>query len=147
MTDTRHIPILSLIPHREPFVFVDTLVGYSETEVRTEFTVRPDTLFVENGVFGEAGLVEHVAQSCAVRIGYICKVIRREPIRLGIIGAIRDFDIRFLPPVGSLLSTTITLVSEVFGMTLVDAEVRCSGGIAATCSMKISLTDTPVPEN
>jgi len=135
------ITIQELIPQRPPFLMVDSLLHFDMEKTVTGFTVQPDNVLVRDGHLSEAGLMENIAQSCAVRIGYINIVILKLPVRIGMIGSVKDMEISFLPPVGSRLETSVTLVSEIFNMTLVEAEVKCEGRVAATCQMKISLTD------
>lgn len=139
--DAGTIDILELIPQRPPFLLVDRLVDFQPEESTTSFEVRPDGIFVRNGFLSEAGLLENIAQSCAARIGYINKFCKNETVKIGIIGAVKDFKLSFLPETGSTLTTKITTISEVFGITLVSAEVFLDGKTAASCQMKISLTD------
>lgn len=141
------IPALQLIPQRAPFVLVDTLVDCEDHTALTRYTVRAGSAFCPNGTLLEAGLVENVAQSCAARIGYLNSFLTHQAVQLGIIGSIRNFDVFFLPPVGSTLETTITVESEVFSMTLINARVECQGRVAATCEMKIALTDIAMELN
>lgn len=139
--DTSKIDILGLIPQRPPFLLVDSLVDFEPERSVTTFVVRPDGILVRDGRLSEAGLLENIAQSCAARIGYINKYLKCETVKLGIIGAVKDFRVNFLPEAGSTLVTTIETISEVFGITLVSAEAACDNGVAASCQMKISLTD------
>jgi predicted hotdog family 3-hydroxylacyl-ACP dehydratase len=139
--DTGKIGILELIPQRPPFLLVDTLVDFEPERSVTSFEVRPDGILVRDGRLSEAGLMENIAQSCAARIGYINKYQKNETVKLGIIGAVKDFKVNFLPEAGSTLMTTIETISEVFGITLVSAVTTCGGEVAASCQMKISLTD------
>jgi len=139
--DTSNIEILELIPQRPPFLLVDSLVDFEPERSVTTFAVRPDGILVRDGRLSEAGLMENIAQSCAARIGYINKYQKNETVKLGIIGAVKDFKVNFLPAAGSTVVTTIETVSEVFGITLVKAAAACDGDVAATCQMKISLTD------
>lgn len=135
------LPVQELLPQRAPMVMVDRLVRIDDTVAATEFTVRGDNLFVRDGRLDEAGLVENVAQTCAARIGYINK-----ELKIGVIGAVRNFDIERLPRVGEMLSTEVRVVSEIFGMTLVEASVEVAGERIAGCEMKISITDMDIEE-
>lgn len=139
--NTSDIDILELIPQRPPFLLIDKLVDFQPEVSTTSFVVPPGGILVQNGFLSEAGLMENIAQSCAARIGYINKFCKDETVKLGIIGAVKDFKLLFLPEAGSTLITRITTISEVFGITLVSAEVLLNGKTAASCQMKISLTD------
>lgn len=135
------IDILELIPQRPPFLLIDRLVDFQPEVSTTSFMVQLDGIFVRNGFLSEAGLMENIAQSCAARIGYINKFCKNETVKLGIIGAVKDFKLNFLPEIGSTLITKITTISEVFGITLVSAEVFLNERMVVSCQMKISLTD------
>lgn len=139
--ELQSIPILDLIPQRPPFVMVDTIKDFNRLCTVTSFTVRPDSLFIENGCLSATGLVENVAQTCAVRMGCI-NHINRESVKLGFIGAVRDMKFLRLPKLGEVLTTSIVVREEIFRMTLVDAEVRVSDELILTAEMKIALSET-----
>jgi hypothetical protein len=50
--------ILSLIPQKPPFVMVDELLFSDDDHTKTGFTVTEGNVFVINGVFTEAGLLQ-----------------------------------------------------------------------------------------
>lgn len=135
------VDIHELLPQREPFVMVGRLKEFDETRTVTETPVGEDNLFVESGVFSPSGLIENVAQTCAARIGYVNKYILRKGIQLGFIGALRHFRVHRLPVVGETLRTEIVTVSEVFGMTLIEAAVRSGEDLLAECEMKIAIQE------
>jgi predicted hotdog family 3-hydroxylacyl-ACP dehydratase len=135
----KDIDIRTLIPQQAFFVMVDQLVHFDNIFTKTEFEVRPDNIFVEEGKFLEAGLIENIAQTCAARMGYINTVILKDEVRLGFIGAMKSLIIYKLPDINSLLETTVEVVNEVFNITLVNATTMCNGEVLVTCEMKISL--------
>ena len=134
----REIDILELLPQRPPFVMVDHLVDYSETQTTCELTIRPDNVFCENGELAAAGLIEHIAQTCAARLGYYNKYILKVGVRLGFIGEVKDLEIVRLPREGELVETTIKVEQEIFDVTLVTAEVRVGTEVIATTRLKIA---------
>ena len=134
----RDIDILELLPQRPPFVMVDHLVDYSETQTTCELTIRKDNVFCENGEFAAAGLIEHIAQTCAARLGYYNKYVLKVGVRLGFIGEVKDLDIVRLPREGETINTTIVVVQEIFDVTLVSAEVRVGTEVIATTRLKIA---------
>lgn len=134
----RDIDILELLPQRPPFVMVDHLVDYSETQTTCELSVRPDNVFCENGELAAAGLIEHIAQTCAARLGYYNKYVLKVGVRLGFIGEVKDLEIVRLPREGETLSTTIVVMQEIFDVTLVNAEVRVGTEVIATTRLKIA---------
>lgn len=134
----REIDILELLPQRPPFVMVDHLVDYSETQTTCELTIRKDNVFCENGELAAAGLIEHIAQTCAARLGYYNKYVLKVGVRLGFIGEVKDLEIVRLPREGETLSTTIVVMQEIFDVTLVNAEVRVGTEVIATTRLKIA---------
>lgn len=134
----RDIDILELLPQRPPFVMVDHLTDYSETQSSCDLTIRKDNVFCENGEFSAAGLIEHIAQTCAARLGYYNKYILKTGVRLGFIGEVKDLDIVRLPREGETLNTTIVVMQEIFDVTLVTAEVRVGEETIATTRLKIA---------
>lgn len=129
---------LDLLPQRPPFILIDHLTYYDERETSTRFTVREEGLFVEHGRLLTSGLVENIAQTCAARLGYY-NLISGLPVKIGVIGAVSNLWTRRMPLIGETLETTIRVKEEVFGMTLVDAEVRVMDERIATAEMKIAI--------
>lgn len=134
----KDIPILELLPQRPPFVMVDCLTDYNEKQSRCQLTIRPDNIFLENGCFASAGLIEHIAQTCAARLGYYNCYILKTGVRLGFIGEVKNLSIVRLPREGETIETTITVIQEIFDVTLVSAEVRVGKEVIATTNLKIA---------
>lgn len=133
--------ILDYIPQREPVVLVDAFWGIDERGcARSGLTIGAQNLFVADGVLDECGIVEHIAQSAALRAGYLSRS-RGERVRLGYIGAVNDLKIHFLPPVGSRLVTLTAVEQTVMNVTLLSARTECDGRPVAACRMKIYLEE------
>ena len=134
----KDINVLELLPQRPPFVMVDHLTDYSETQSSCCLLVRPDNIFLENGCLAPAGLIEHIAQTCAARLGYYNRYILKSGVRLGFIGEVKDFSILRQPREGELIETTVTVIQEIFDVTLVTAEVRVGTEVIVTTRLKIA---------
>ena len=135
------VSIQAIIPQRPPMLMVDQLLSYEDTVSEATLTVRPDNIFL-SGTLQAAGLVEHIAQTCAARIGYYNKYILHRPIVIGYIGAIPRLDIFRQPGVGEELTTRIEVLAEAFGLTLVHATVRTrQGELLVEGEMKIALSE------
>lgn len=132
--------ISQLIPQRDPIVEVDELVSASESEAVTRLTVREDNFFAQSGVLHEPGLIEHMAQSAAAFAGNTT-FLRNEAPHLGFIGEVKRCHISLLPEVGAVLTTTVTLISEIAGVSLVKIATVCDGNPVAECQMKIFLKE------
>ena len=135
--DIPSIPIIELIPQQPPFLFVARLRTYDDKASQSVFTVREGLPLP-----GASLLVEHIAQTCAARIGYYNKYILHRDVLIGYIGAIRHLHIYRQPRVGEELHTTIQELSAAFGLTLVGARVTGKGEeVIAEGEMKIALSE------
>ena len=63
------IEVHDLLPQREPFVMIGSLVHFDMKRTVTKTIIRESNIFVDNGIFSATGMMENVAQTCAVRIG------------------------------------------------------------------------------
>ena len=114
MTDFRSIPIGSILPQQPPFRFVDHLELYSEEVTEVSFTVREDVMLLEDGCLSAAGVLEHMAQASAARVGYVTVYILHKPVSIGFIGQIKHFVLNRLPRRGEELHTKVFLKQEIF---------------------------------
>lgn len=128
--------ILKLIPQRPPIVMVDSFFGIEEDRSYSGLTVTADNIFCEAGKLQETGLIEHIAQSAAARIGYLYTQ-KGEEVPLGFIGSVDKLKVYSLPEIGMKLFTEITVVQEVFDITLIAAQVKAGEELMAECRMKI----------
>jgi predicted hotdog family 3-hydroxylacyl-ACP dehydratase len=128
--------IETLIPQRPPFVMIGKLLNFSETTTTTGFGIKPDNIFVENGVFKEPGLVENIAQTAAARAGYVSQT-ENKPVLVGYIGAVNNLQVFMLPKAGDELITEITIENQIFDVTLISGKITCNGQPVAQCKMKI----------
>lgn len=128
--------ILPLIPQRPPFVMIDTLLVAGENNARTKLTISGDNIFIKGNQLTEPALIENVAQTAAVRIGYICNE-KNEPVPVGFIGAVQNLEIFGLPEVGDEIETEIVIKNQVFDVTLITGSVFCKNNLLAQCEMKI----------
>lgn len=132
------IPVAPYIPQRPPFVLVDNLLSCDEEVVSTDFFISPDHILVENGRFTPAGMIENIAQTCATRIGWLNQ---DKPVRIGVIGAVNNFEYNQLPPAGKTIQTTVTVQSAVFEAIIVHAEIVCEEQPVAQCDMKVFVVE------
>lgn len=130
--------ILQLIPQRPPIVMVDKFFGMEGEQSFSGLTVTAENIFCQDGVLQEAGVIEHIAQSAAARVGYIA-LQQKEPVPLGFIGSVDKMKIHQLPIAGNELRTTITVMQEVGDITLISAETKSEEALIAEGRMKIFL--------
>ena len=130
--------IKNYIPQREPIIMIDSFYGINNEKSFSGLMVKEDNIFVKNGLLSESGIVEHIAQSCAMRVGYHYQQ-QQLPVPTGYIGAIKNMKILSLPEVGQQLFTTVTILQEIFDITLVSVEVQVNQTVVTTGEMKIFL--------
>lgn len=139
MQSPSDIDITTLLPQRPPFVAVGRLVSCGHIDAVSETRVTDMPLFVESGCLTAAGMIENMAQTCAAWMGYNDLVEGVGQPKIGFIGGVSNCIIRRLPSVDDTLTTRITVEQEIFGMTLVSAEIAVSGDTVASASLKIAL--------
>jgi predicted hotdog family 3-hydroxylacyl-ACP dehydratase len=131
-----HDDIQRFIPQRHPIVMVHSLLEASEDHAVTEFNIRPDNAFILGAHFAEPGLVENIAQTAAVHVGYRCAQ-KKVPIPIGYIAAIKDLKILALPRQDSIITTTIRVTNKVLDITVVQGRVEQAGNLLCSCEMRI----------
>ena len=130
------LDILSLIPQKPPFVMVDELLFSDDNITRTKFIIPADNVFVINGEFSEAGLMENMAQTAAAGSGNMARIENR-PVSTGYIGQVKNFEVFDLPKVGDELLSEIKIEVQVFDAGIVSGKVFCEDKLLAQCEMKI----------
>jgi predicted hotdog family 3-hydroxylacyl-ACP dehydratase len=128
--------IIPLIPQKPPFVMVNKLIYMDETSTRSSFLVNEDNVFVKNSLFQEAGLMENIAQTAALRAGYIARA-ENKPAVVGYIGAVSAFEIFDLPKVNDKIITEITVENQIFDITVLSSKVWLNDSLLAKCEMKV----------
>jgi len=92
---------------------------------------------IRNGATkGQALSIENIAQTVAAGAGYMAKQ-NGKPVAVGYIGAVKNLEIFALPKVGDVINTKVTVVNQVFDVTIVNGDVECKGIKLAKCEMKI----------
>ena len=128
--------IIHLIPQKPPFVMVSSLLSMDERSARSSFIITDNNVLVKNNIFGEAGLMENIAQTAALRAGYKALAENR-PVNAGYIVAVRDLEIFGLPNAGDQIETEITIAEQVFNMTTISGKVWLKKQLIASCELKV----------
>ena len=139
--DIMDVDVLQLLPQRPPFIMIDHLTHFDRIFTSTCFTVRPDNVFVEDGILNPCALVENIAQTCAARMGYVNQFINSDKVKLGFIGSVKHLVVARDVKVGETLHTTIEVVREVLQLTLVKATIKIDGEVVVEAEMKIAQSD------
>ena len=136
-----NIIITELIPQRPPFVFVDEVIdfNYETYACKTSLLITENNLLVEDNRLLEAGLLENIAQTCAVQIGFVNKYILKKDIQIGFIGAVKNIKINSFALVGEKLETSINILTEFGDMKIAHCTVSVNNEIIADGELKIAL--------
>ena len=127
-----------LLPQKFPFVMVDKMYDYTETSLVSGFTIQNGAIFLDNIDFLESGIIEHMAQSVALHTGYQF-YLRNEQAPTGYIGSVKDIRIHELPKLHDEIITTLYILQEFAGITLVDIVTKLNDVEIAKGQMKTVL--------
>lgn len=130
--------VKELIPQKAPFVMVDELLLFTQENLRSRFKINATNLFVENNYFVESGIIENMAQTVALHTGYQFFLMNKVP-PTGYLGSIKNVEISRLPKTGESIETSIEIIQEFMGVTLVDVVVFNGDEIIAKSQMKTVL--------
>ncbi|WP_281309504.1 hypothetical protein [Flavobacterium flavigenum] len=125
----------NLIPQKFPFVMIDCMFSYSETGLVSGLKIQDSNIFLEENIFLEAGLIEHMAQSVALHTGYQF-FLKNETAPTGYIGSIKDIQIKKLPQINDSIQSNVTILQEFAGVTLVDIVTFLNNEEIASGQMK-----------
>lgn len=138
--------VVQFIPQREPIVMVHGLLEHGPKASKALFNVEVGNLFVRDGKLLPSGLMEHIAQSAAIRSGYAFAQMPKDqgPAKppVGFIAALKDFEVHALPLVGEALHTVVTELNVIGNMTVIQGEVFSGDVLLASCEMKVFLSET-----
>jgi 3-hydroxyacyl-[acyl-carrier-protein] dehydratase len=135
--------VSDLIPQKPPIEMVDKLWFNDDTTTISGFTIKEDNIFCADGFFTEPGIIENIAQTAALRVGYMVSQMQQsgENVKppIGYIGAIKKLYIHQLPKIGSDLKTEVVIQQVIFDVTLITGKTTLNGESIAECEMKIFL--------
>ncbi len=130
--------LLNLLPQKKPFVMVDRLRFYSDKKIVSGLKVNVENILTKNGHFSAPGLIENMAQTIALHTGYKY-YLEQKMAPTGFIGAIKKAEIFELPKVSAELTTTVEIIHDIMGVTMVEAKVECEGKLIAQSEIKTAL--------
>lgn len=132
--------VLDLIPQKHPITMVDGLIEQSEQSTTSRLILSSTNIFCSHGVFAEAGLIENMAQTAALRVGYFSSLKNEDP-PIGFIGALKRIKIHKLPNDSDTLNTKITVLNNLMNVSIIKGEVFSNGKLMAEGEMNIFLQE------
>ncbi len=128
-----------LLNQRPPILMVDALYNAEGDQAEAGLTIDASNIFVVDGELTEAGVIEHIAQSASAFVSYRANQGNAKAL-LGFIGEVKKLKfVGSLPQVGQTLKTTISITSEVMGITLFTAKSKVGEEVVVECQMKLSV--------
>lgn len=107
------INIHNFLPHREPMLMTDYILELTKEKVITSFEIKEGNIFVDKGVFVEAGLIENSAQTCSSILGQsFFENPETDTQVIGFITNIKKIEIFSLPKVGNTIISKASLISQ-----------------------------------
>jgi len=138
--------IESFIPQRAPFIMIDNLIEVTSTTFETDFEILPDNIFLEEERLREFALIENIAQSSAVGLGFLNMSTHTMQID-GFIGAISKLKVHDLPKVNDKIFTMVTLLHQFDNMYLLKGESFVNNKRLIECEVKLVGRMTHQPGN
>jgi predicted hotdog family 3-hydroxylacyl-ACP dehydratase len=129
------------LPQRPPMVMIGALHTVSDSRIVTSLRITPENIFVQDGRFREAGLIENIAQTAAAGTGYRYRS-RNEIPPPGFIGGIKNLVIHDLPTAGDEIITEVSVLHEILNATVVEGKIYCNDILIAACELRIFLLPT-----
>ncbi len=132
--------ILQFIPQRQPMVMVEKLHKAEGGQTIGSLEISESNIFCKDGFLQEPGLIENIAQTAAVGVGFEYRNEDKD-VPTGYIGAVQKLTIHSLPKIGKTILTEINVEHKVFNTTLINGKISCDDKLIAECSMKIYLDE------
>jgi 3-hydroxyacyl-[acyl-carrier-protein] dehydratase len=133
--------LLKYIPQRAPFVMVDKLYVAEDNSIISGLSISDKNILTEDSFFQESGLIENMAQTCALYAGYKANELGKDA-PVGFIAGIKNVVIDKLPSVGEDINTKIEIVNELMNMQIAMASVHdLNGAQIASCELRIFIKE------
>ncbi len=133
--------LFKFIPQRPPFVMVDKLFVAEENSIVSGLSIKDDNLLVDHDTFQESGMIENMAQTCALYAGFKANELDK-PAPVGFIAGIKNVLINKLPTIGQEITTKIEIVNELMNMQIAMASVHdVDNTLLASCELRIFIKE------
>lgn len=128
--------IVKYLPQRDPFVMVESLWLNNETTTVTSLTITDSNCLIEKDYFTESGLLENMAQTAAVRVGYGFTE-KGLDVPVGFITAIKDLKVYAYPKIGDRIYTEAEHVNDVMNFSIVKGRVYVNQQLMAEAEVRV----------
>ena len=128
-----HEEIFNLIPHRPPIIMISKMILAEEDQFISAFHIKKGNVFLKNGYFEEAGLIENMAQTALAGFSVLNQ---NDYVPKALLAAVEELKIYALPIEGNILTTTITPLYQAINMMSVAGKVTYQGRLLSEGTLK-----------
>ena len=128
----------SLIPHRPPILWIDSLTECSEQEAKATVRFSQGHFAVHNGKVAESALVECVAQTVAAAFGWLSrqKAMGAKP-GAGLLAAVSNFAFHQPVPLDKPLEIAVKQVRRLGPMVRISSRITENGQLIAAGELSL----------
>ena len=127
------VPTDSLVPHRPPMQWVNTLVDCTDTTATATACPNEGDLAVADGQVLETALVECVAQTVAAALGHRAKISGKTGWPgVGMLTGVSDFRVQSRTPADKNLRIEVRELKRLGAMLMIAGVVSCEGQVIAS---------------
>jgi len=130
--------VTELIPQKYPMVMVDGLISNNEDSTVSQLILSKSNIFCSDGFFNEPGIIENIAQTAALRSGYMAMVSGGKP-KVGFIGSVKKLKIYHLPTDTDIIQTKVSILTSLMNVLIIKGEVFVNEELIAEGEMNIFL--------
>lgn len=130
-------------------LMVDNVLFIDDENVKTDFLIKSDCIFVDRDRLSESGLVENAAQTCSAIVGK--SFFDEEDIDgennqvVGFISGVKSFNIVKLPLLKEIITTTANLISrfdaEGYSICAIKCIIENKNAILAECELNLFIQE------
>ena len=132
--------VLNIIPQKPVRDIPSRIARFSRVASISKLTLNKQNIFCKNGFFQEPGLIENIAQTAALRAGYIANQNNLDP-SIGFIGAAKRLKIFELPKYTDVIHTKITVLNQLMNASIIKGEVYVGSKTMAEGEMTIFIKE------
>ena len=122
----------SLIPHRPPICWIDSLVECTETEAKATVSFSKNHFAVHDGKIAESALVECVAQTVAAGFGWLSRQTGTDGKPAGgVLAAVTRFTVEQAIPLETPLEISVKQLKRLGPMVMIGGRITSAGQLIA----------------
>ena len=137
--------IEKLIPHRDPFLFVDRIMSVSSEEIVVRWTVREDADFFRGHYPGQPVTPGVILSEHSFQTGALLVAKAMDGFKAGdgvpVLTRIRDARFKQMVAPGATIETTVTVEDQLGPAWYMTATLRNNGAVCVKLRFVLSATD------